>query len=232
MTVDEALTNSLLLFMQKGKGNGMEYVSRSHTATMGWYYWLHGVAGVYEIELDNLQNEGRQAEFYLRYYPDTEEEVLIDYSVGEQLLRFNENFFNDTAINVENEEHEICPCCSVPEKEGQEKHSHHHEGVCHCHEHPHRKVGIPFLAKKFEMNKKMFLVGKVHIRILENDKCEADVITQERLIERSEQGIKLNRDGQEVELVAPGEVDRNVPGNFLCNRFMEFFNNKLLAVLG
>lgn len=234
MTVDETLTKALLLFMQKGKGNGLEYVSRSHTADIGWYFWLEGVSGVYEIELKELAKDGSDANFYLRYYPDTEEEVLEDYSVAEQLLRFNEDFFNDNAITIGEEEHEICPCCTVPDMQDKHEHHEHHEhhGHCHCGEYVHRKVGIPVLAKKFDMNKKMFVIGTVHVCTSDTDSCKTNVSTEERLIERSEKGITFNRGGQEVELVAPGGVDRNVPGKYLCDRFMEFFNNKLLAVFG
>lgn len=230
MTVDEVLTQSLLLFMQKGKGNGLEYVSRSHTADMGWYYWLHGVKGVYEIELKELRKDGNEADFYLRYYPDTEEEVLEDYSVQEQLLRFNEKFFNDSAISEE--EHEICPCCTVPNMEHQHEHEHHGgECCCHCHEEEtHRKVGIPILAGKFNMNKKLYTIGILGIST-EKKQVEVHLDTQERLIEISKDGIKFTQNNQEVELVPPGGIDRNVPGLQLGKRFVNFLQGQQIPTL-
>ena len=221
MTVDEVLTNSLLLFMQKGRGQGLEYVSRSHTAAMGWYYWLQDAAGVYEIELKELRKEGKEADFYLRYYPDTEEEVLEDYSVAEQLLRFNEELFNDNVIG--DEEHEICPCCSVPDMEHQGEHCHHH------HEESHRKVGIPVLSKKFDMNKKLFTIGILTINT--QDKAIVALKTAERLQEISKEGISFTKEGQEYELVAPGGIDRNIPGRMLAERFMNFLQVKQLPTL-
>jgi len=234
MTVDEVLTQSLLLFMQKGKGKGLEYVSRSHTAAMGWYYWLHGVKGVYEIELKELRKEGQETDFYLRYYPDTEEEVLEDYSVQEQLLRFNEKFFNDSAISEE--EHEICPCCTVPDMEhahGHHEQHEHHDGECCCHHHEqptHRKVGIPILAEKFNMNKKLYTIGMLTINT-EGSEVKLCLDTQERLQEISEAGIRFTQNNQEVELVPPGGIDRNVPGLRLGKRFVKFMQENQIPTL-
>ncbi|MCQ2362849.1 MAG: hypothetical protein MJ041_00800 [Acidaminococcaceae bacterium] len=227
MTVDEALTQSLLLFMQKGKGNGLEYVSRSHTAGMGWYYWLHGVPGVYEIELNELYKEGKEAKFYLRYYPDTEEEVLENYSVQEQILRFNDQFFNDNAIREE--DHEICPCCTVPDME----HLHGDGEGCHHHHHKaetNRKVGIPILAEKFNMNKKLYTIGMLCVNT-EDEAVKLYLDTMERLVEISEKGIRFTLNGQDVELVPPGGIDRNVPGMELGKRFVSFLQEKLIPVL-
>ncbi len=82
------------------------------------------------------------------------------------------------------------------------------------------------------MNKKMFVIGIVHINITDDNHCLAKVTTQERLTEHSKEGISFNKDGQNIELVPPGGTDRNVPGLRLSNRFMEFFNNKILALAG
>lgn len=247
MTVEELLSRSLILFMQKGKDQGLEYVSRSHNAQLGWYFWLEGVEGVYEIELKEMP-EPQKGIFYLRYYPGLEEEVLEDYSVEEQLVRFDREVFDDSPVTIDTDEHELCPCCSVPvlggEHSDHECHHHHeeHEGECHCGEHHHhgehdeechcgghhpRVKGIPRILKKFNMDKKLFLIGEIKLQTADDVKLE--VSTAERLVERSPEGIRLMKDGEEFELVPAGGINRNVPGKLLAERFLVFFSRKFLA---
>ena len=156
MTVNELLTSALVRYMQGGKEGELEYVSRSECSQLGWFFWLKNVPGVYEIELEgdhpetNRQGSGRE-EFYVRYYPALDEEVLEEYSVQEQVIRFDRAVFDDSDITTDLEEHEICPCCGVSRKKtgdgGEEDaldechHGHngheHGAGHEHCHDHEH-----------------------------------------------------------------------------------------------
>lgn len=50
MTVEDVLTEATVLYLQQGKGHELEFISKSESSSLGWYFWLHGVDGVYEIE--------------------------------------------------------------------------------------------------------------------------------------------------------------------------------------
>lgn len=156
MTVNELLSSALVLYMQESKERDLEYVSRSECSQLGWFFWLKNVPGVYEIELKgespeaNQQGSGRE-DFHVRYYPALDEEVLEDYSVQEQVIRFDQSVFDDSDITTDMEEHEICPCCGVPRKTtgdgGQvEPETCHHEHNCHDHgtgnEHNHEHCHV------------------------------------------------------------------------------------------
>lgn len=258
MTVNDILTSALVLYMQGGKEGDLEYVSRSECSQLGWFFWLKNVPGVYEIELKgdnpetNQQGTGRE-DFYVRYYPALDEEVLEEYSVQEQVIRFDSTVFDDSDITTDLEEHEICPCCGVPRKEAgsnaqDEPDKHHHEenGHEHCHDHEHchcghthehptlhrRPKGIPNLLKKFDMNKKLFGVGMLAI-IAEfgEGRISAELKTRKRFVETAKEAITVRQGDATVELVEKGGVNRNVPGFELSERFMKFFGGKLLAAV-
>ena len=256
MTVNDILTSALVLYMQGGKEGDLEYVSRSECSQLGWFFWLKNVPGVYEIELKgdnpetNQQGTGRE-DFYVRYYPALDEEVLEEYSVQEQVIRFDSTVFDDSGITTDMEEHEICPCCGVPRKEAgrdalDEPERHHHEengheyGHEHCncghtHEHTaplHRTKGIPGLLKKFDMNKKLFGIGTLAITADNSGKTfTAELKTRKRFVETAKEAITVRQGDATVELVEKGGVNRNVPGFELSERFMKFFGGKLLAAV-
>lgn len=246
MTVDELLNHAMWLYTQGGKGRDLEYISRSESSSLGWFFWLKQVPGVYELELkeNRQQPEQETGYFYLRYYPGRDEEVLENFSVAEQLLRFNGDIFDDTEITVDQEEHEICPCCATAQnhlddcedEHGDDctcGHDHHHD---HHHEHKHhhetgREKGIPRMLKKFMMDKNLFVIGEISIITRGKNDYQALVKTQERLLERSVSGIIISQQDQTVEIVPPGGVDRNIPGLELAQRFMDFFGGKFLTAL-
>ncbi len=262
MTVNELLTSALVQYMQGGKEGELEYVSRSECSQLGWFFWLRNVPGVYEIELKgenpekNRQGSGRE-EFYVRYYPSLDEEVLEEYSVQEQVIRFDSTVFDDSGITTDLEEHEICPCCGVPRKEAgidaqDEPDIHHHEesghehGHEHCHDHEHcncghthehtgplrRAKGIPNLLKKFDMNKKLFGIGMLVITVDNSGKTfMAELKTRKRFVETAKEAITVRQGWETVELVEKGGVNRNVPGFELSERFMEFFGGRFLATM-
>jgi hypothetical protein len=228
MTVEDVLTEAMVLYLQQGPGHELEYVSKSESSSLGWYFWLRGLDGVYEIERkDDLQPGG--GEFYVRYYPGKEEMVLEEYSVEEQLLRFDESVFDDMLIHRPTEEHEVCPCCAAGHV--------HHEDHEHCggehHEHQEagtvRPKGIPRLLKKFTMNKELYSIGDLSVNVRPDGAVSAEIRTRDRLVEYAKASIRINQNGTEVEVIRQGDVNRNVPGYELSRQFMEFFGNRFLS---
>jgi len=183
--------------------------------------------------------------------------VLEEYSVQEQVIRFDSTVFDDSDITTDLEEHEICPCCGVPRKEAgsslqEEPETHHHENTghehdhehCHGHEHCHcghthehtapqrRAKGIPGLLKKFDMNKKLFGIGMLVITADNKGKTfTAELKTRKRFVETAQEAITVRQGGETVELVEKGGVNRNVPGFELSERFMKFFGGRFLATM-
>lgn len=229
MTVEDVLTEATVLYLQQGKGHELEFISKSESSSLGWYFWLHGVDGVYEIEKKKeLRPESR--EFYVRYYPGKTEPVLEEYSVEEQLLRFDEEVFDDAVIHRPLEEHEVCPCCAAghphggsPENCGHEMHDRHATETG-------RPKGIPRLLKKFLLNKEMFLIGALCVTVNTNGAVSAEIKTKKRLVSHAKDSIRIMQEGHPVELVRKGEINRNVPGYELSRKFMEFFGSCLLGV--
>lgn len=282
MTVNELVSYALLLYMQGGKEQELEYVSRSENSQLGWYFWLKDVPGVYEIELKGYNPEANRdgtgkEDFYVRYYPALDEEVLESYSVVEQMIRFDKSIFDDSHIMTDLEDHEVCPCCAVPQKqEANEKnyetvqecehaghrhehshechcghvheqgenchegrgHDHEHDEKCNCHEkHRHRVLnrrpkGIPNLLKKFDMNKKLFLIGELSVSVSgEGRSWTAELKTKKRLVERAKEAVLVEQNGKIIEVVEKNGVDRQVPGYKLSARFMEFFGGRVMATM-
>lgn len=260
MTVNELLSGALILYMQGGKGQELSYISRSESSPMGWYFWLKHSPGVYEVELQEDGTgelpEKEAADFYVRYYPAREEPVLESYSVAEQILRFDPAVFDDSLITVGEEEHEICPCCAAAQMDeflhGQKEectcsgHFHGHDrGIglkqgqeCGDHgEHRHdmgklpsRSKGIPRMLKKFNLDKNLFVIGKLAVKT-EKQGFEGVLKTQARLVRLAPDGITVRQDGKLVEIVEKNGVDRNVPGYELGKRFMEFWGGQFLATM-
>lgn len=238
MTVNELLSGALVLYLQGGKGQELDYISRSESSSIGWYFWLKHSPGVYEIELKEDEKTGvpetNKADFFVRYYPSLEEPVLESYSVSEQIIRFDKTVFDDSLITVKEEEHEICPCCAA----GSIEHFGHenlHGGPCTCghdrenREAPPRAKGIPRMLTKFKMAKNLFMIGILTIQIKEkNNGFRALLKTKKNLITRAKEGIVLYQNEKPVELVEKGGIDRNIPGYDLGKRFMNFFVGQFL----
>lgn len=283
MTVNELVSYALVLYMQGGKEQELEYVSRSENSQLGWYFWLKDVPGVYEIELKGYNPEANRdgagkEDFYVRYYPALNEETLESYSVVEQMIRFDKSIFDDNLITTDLEEHEICPCCAVPQKQSadektyetvqeceHEGHRHEHSHECHCghvheqgeschegngHDHVYdekcnchdkhrqrvlnrRPKGIPSLLKKFDMNKKLFLIGELSVSVNgEGRNWTAELKTKKRLVERAKEAVLVEQNGKTVALVEKNGIDRQIPGYELSARFMDFFGGRVLPTMG
>lgn len=235
MTVEDLLTGALVRYLQGGKGRELEYVSRSESSSLGWYFWLRGIPGVYEIERKEASLAPEGSEFYVRYYPGTEEPVLESYSVQEQLLRFDQSVFDDGLIEAGREEHEVCPCCvaagSQVEGDGC---GHPYPRGHHGHHGPAsdgRRKGIPRLLKKFAMNKELYLIGTLCVSLRPDGSCAAELRTKGRLMEPAADTIWIIQDGRRVELVQKGAPDRDVPGYELSARFMDFFGPRFLGTV-
>lgn len=205
--------------------SGLDYLSRIDGEEAAWYFWLHDVSGVYELKLDKITTEnGREnSTFFLRYYPDIEEDTFEDFSCQEQILRMGE-LFDQGMVNIP-ENAEVCPCCGG-------KFEAHHD---HCHEHVEnvpRPKGIPNLIFRRQLPKELFQIGLISFTFRGDAIVKVQISTQDRYLSYAEDGVKITDAlGQEHELVEPGGVDRNVAGLELSHRFHYFLVNKLLRVL-
>ena len=242
MTVNELLSAALVLYLQSGKGQELEYISKSETSLIGWYFWLKHSPGVYEIELKEDEKESlleeEKADFFVRYYPALKEKVLESYSVSEQLIRFNKAVFDDSLITVHEEEHELCPCCTTS-RAAYLKPEEFHEEPCTCKNHHGnhetknilpRTKGIPRMLKKFNMAKNLFVIGILTIQIKdETNSFQVILKTKKQLVTKAQENIVLYQNSKPVVVVGENEIDRNVPGYILTKRFMNFFGGQFLC---
>ena len=97
MTVEDVLTEATVLYLQQGKGHELEFISKSESSSLGWYFWLQGVDGVYEIEKKKeLRPESR--EFYCDVIMD---EASKMNQMVKNLLTLNQLEFGDEDIVFE-----------------------------------------------------------------------------------------------------------------------------------
>ena len=76
MTVNELVSSAVVLYMQGGREQELEYVSRSECSQLGWYFWLKNVPGVYEMEMKGYDPEMnrsgcQQGRFLYKILPGT-----------------------------------------------------------------------------------------------------------------------------------------------------------------
>ena len=289
MTVEDFFLEIVCRYMQKLSKGRLEYFSKSENASLGWYFWLTKIKGVYELELEEQSRTDKQAEFYVRYYPALEEEVLETYSVEEQLLRFNQDVFDDQPIDITIQDPaDICPCCLSTGNHEDDSYVDFHNihnttflpgsdiVVGHPRTNPFatsssngrpgpgkagsrfkvyygtfaragkdqqsqeevkRPKGIPQILPKFNFPKELFTIGKLAVELLPEAgetkllPYRLTLTTQERLVTYAQEPILMLENGEEVELVPQGGINRNVPGAELGKTFMEFLCKDFLQVV-
>lgn len=209
-----------LLHLNKG-ASGLDYMSRIDGEPASWYLWINKVPGVYELKLKSFQetSTGEQCSFYLKYYPAEEEEVFDDYSCAEQFVRLGDLF--DQEIVRISESEEICPCCGGKNE--------------NCKDRRHnflvkRPKGIPTLARRKLLDDSLFEVGELGLVMQEGKLTNCSLKTQRLYETRPAEGIYVKDDqGVLQELVAPGAVDRKLPGYELSRRIYDFIMDKFLG---
>lgn len=220
------LSNGALLLHNEKALSGLDYLSRVDGEEGTWYYWLSSVSGVYELKLKEVSesNDGEVCKLDIRYYPDVDEDEFEQFSVKEQFLRVS-SIFDDSTIIVP-ESPDVCPCCGGSTQD-KEEHVHHH---C-CSKQIVRKKGIPKLTLRNHLSSETFIVGSIKFIFEENLKM-IEVTSQNVYKEYVEEGIQVfDNDGNLVEVVPPGGLDREVFGSFFVEKFTKFFISKFLNAL-
>lgn len=211
-----------LLHLNKA-ASGLDYMSRIDGEPASWYLWINKVPGVYELKLKSFKERenGEQCSFFLKYYPAEEEEIFDDYSCAEQFIRLGELF--DQEIVRISESEEICPCCGGKDE--------------NCKDRRHnflvkRPKGIPTLARRKLLEDALFEVGELGLEMQEGKLTNCYLKTQEIYETRPAEGIYVkDEQGMLQELVAPGEVDRKLPGYKLSRRIYDFIMDKFLGAI-
>lgn len=215
-------SSTWLLHLNKG-ASGLDYMSRIDGERASWYLWINKVPGVYEVKLKSFKEtaKGERCSFYLKYYPAEQEEVLDDYSCAEQLIRLGE-LFDQEIVHI-SESEEICPCCGGKDE--------------NCKDRRHyfmvkRPKGIPTLARRKLLDDALFEVGELGLEMQEGKLTKCSLKTQSLYETRSVEGIYVkDKQGVLQELVAPGSVDRKLPGYKLSRRIYDFIMDKFLGAI-
>lgn len=73
---------------------GIDKVSQIFDGEYGWYFWLSGRQGVWELCCADWGKKFAwpYCRFLLRYYPHPEEKVFENFSFGEQIMRLSPSF--------------------------------------------------------------------------------------------------------------------------------------------
>ena len=224
--IDRFLNQAIWLLLEKNSKDELTYISRIETARTAWYFWLAGVAGVYEFGLkDCNEADGiEKSTFMLKYYPDPDEETFDDFSCSEQIIRMSP-YFDNSVINIDQEEHESCPCCAGGH------HVHEHGKECKMNLLMRRSKGIPKLLKRSHLQPSLFLIGEVEFVMKQDMLLNSTLVSQTEFIQFSEEGLYAGRGDQVYELVGKGAVDRKVKGLNLCRAFYEFLVETLFGAI-
>ena len=69
--VDKLLNQAILVVLENTNQDVLEKIRPINEDTLGWYFWLPGISGPYELVLQKWQKhaELEQTTFLLKYYP-------------------------------------------------------------------------------------------------------------------------------------------------------------------
>ncbi|MFA7068473.1 MAG: hypothetical protein WC127_05845 [Acidaminococcaceae bacterium] len=225
MSKIDCLLNKCLWLLHDAKHlSNLDYLSRIDGEETAWYFWLTGIKGVYEFKLGYVENIGfsEHSCFYLKYYPDINEELFETYSCAEQFVRMGD-LFEQTDVKIA-EEHELCPCCGTNQCE--HKHEHGPEPFVT------RSKGIPKLLQRKILSPKLFCIGTIEFEIINDELSSLILTTESNLVQYAVNGFQIvDADGSPREIIGKNEIDRNIPGVSLCMPFHEFLLEKMLGIL-
>lgn len=220
--IDYILNKCIWLLHDAKHLSNLDYLSRIDGEDTSWYFWLKGTKGVYELKLIKVDETslGEYSNFYLKYYPNFEDEVFETYSCAEQFVRMGD-LFEQTNVEIA-EEHELCPCCGSSQCE-------------HEHTDKHfvsRSKGIPKLLQRKNLSPELFCIGNIEFEIRDNVLTSMIIATASRLVKYAVNGVLvIGEDGISREIIGKNEIDRNIPGVELCKPFYEFLLEKMLGIL-
>ncbi|MHC1715023.1 MAG: hypothetical protein AB9858_05435 [Acidaminococcaceae bacterium] len=223
MSKIDCILNKCLWLLHDAKHlSNLDYLSRIDGEDTAWYFWLKGVKGVYELKLAYVEDAGTRehSSFYLKYYPDFEDEYFESYSCVEQFVRMGDAF-EQTNVRIATE-HDLCPCCGGNQCE--------HENL---NEHfARRSKGIPKLLVRKNLSPKLFCIGTVEFEISNDALVSMTLITESRLVQYAVNGVHaVDKDGIVREIIGKNKIDRNIPGVELCKPFHDFLLEKMLGIL-
>ena len=91
---DKLLNQAILMVLENTSQDELEKVCAIDSETLGWYFWLPGIAGPYELVLQKWQRcaDLEETTFLLKYYPAPGEEIFADFSCAEQIVRLSSCF--------------------------------------------------------------------------------------------------------------------------------------------
>lgn len=204
-------------FNQAGEKD-VEHLSLLPGELPGWQLWLKKRRGVYEFKLSDCAviDDVEISTFSIKYYPCPDEEVFEDFAVAEQVVRLSD-YFDDALIQGPSHG-EGCACSALH----------------HGHEHGQRSKGIPRFATRDELNPSLFTVGDVrfHVRQEDSKLIRAELVGLDRLVEYSQDGISIEHDGESIQVVKPGTIDRKIPAYELCWDLFDTLLNDVLPRIG
>ena len=220
--IDCILNKCIWLLHEAKHFSGLDYLSRIDCEDTAWYFWLKEVKGVYEFKLRQVSSteSGEKSSFFLRYYPDLEDDCFEDYSCVEQIVRMGE-LFEQGDVSIA-KEIDVCPCCGTNQCE--------HE---HCTDvFIQRSKGIPKLLQRKTLSPKLFVIGNVDFDISYDVLTSMTLTTSNLLLHYAVNGVQgRDKDGLVQELVGKNGIERNIAGTKLCMPFHEFLRDKLLGML-
>lgn len=226
------LTRAIWMLHSDKVDSKILYLSRINGEENGWYFWLKGVVGVYGLEFSRVISsdaENEISEFSLKYYPGLDEDVVDNFSIREQLLRYSENFDNTPiVIQKDGAEKSECPYCGV--KKEVENEIIHENCECACLDEEKRCKGVPVFGKKDEIKSTDFEIAKIIITLKNQELKKVELKTKSEFVDYVLEDFFLpNQNGEKTKVLAVNDIDRCVPGVVLSTPFYDFFINEFLV---
>ena len=205
--VDKLLNQAILVVLENTNQDVLEKIRPINEDTLGWYFWLPGIAGPYELVLQKWQKYAdlEQTTFLLKYYPDPGEEIFADFSCAEQIVRLS-SCFEDQLL-----ENDVVELHSPLFEEAVDS----------------RYLGIPRLQSRDFFEEQLFLVGTITFFMNQDELIKSALTTQTTYLQYSENGLLTEKETELVELAITDDFDRKVKGLDVCHPFYDFLINTL-----
>ena len=195
---DRLLNQAILMVLENTSQDELEKVCPIDGEALGWYFWLPGIAGPYELVLQKWQKYAdlEQTTFLLKYYPDPGEEIFADFSCAEQIVRLS-SCFEDQLLEDEEEAVNL------------------------------RYLGIPRLQSRGFFEENLFHIGTITIFMNKDELVKSALETQTTYLQYSENGLLTEKETELVELAGNDDFARKVKGLDVCHPFYDFLTNTL-----
>ncbi|MGE4589334.1 MAG: hypothetical protein AB7E34_07130 [Acidaminococcaceae bacterium] len=206
---DKLLNQAILMVLENTSQDELKKVCPIDGEALGWYFWLPGNAGPYELILQKWHRHAdlERTTFLLKYYPDPSEKIFADFSCAEQIVRLS-SCFEDQLL-----ENEIGEMPSPLFEEAVDL----------------RYLGIPRLQSRCFFEENLFLVGTITIFMNKDELIKSALETQTTYLQYSENGLLAEKESELIELTGNNELERKVKGLDICHPFYVFLTNTLFA---